>query len=300
MVIPTREFGQVLGDGMNSLARTWRVLLPTTLAISVPASIASIITFSLIDGATDFLDVVLNTPAQLQSLAPEVIWEMMQPFYLAVAITTGIQLLTGLLIALVGHRAVADEVAGHVAPAANTARRAIVRYPTALLAVVITLVAVAGLISLGVVFWLTPMMTVGTPNPASVLVALLLFIALIGPGIWVGVAISMTTPVVAIERLSAIASILRSVRLVRGRWWATAGFLLIVGLLGGIAIQMIQLLAFPLVMLGDASGVFVIAAGLGVFAQGVFVAAISAMTTQWYLDLRSRREPVARSDLGSS
>ena len=84
----------------------------------------------------------------------------------------------------------------------------------------------------------------------------------------------------------------------RGRWWPTLGILLIVGLLGGIAIQLIQLIALPLAAVGGGSASLTVASALGVLTQGLLVAAISAMYTHWYIDLRSRRERVATSDLG--
>jgi hypothetical protein len=83
--------------------------------------------------------------------------------------------------------------------------------------------------------------------------------------------------------------------LVRGRWWPTVGFLILVGLLGSVAAQLVQLIALPIV---GAAGVG-IAAGLGfvvlIVAQGVVVAAIAVMITLWYFDLRARKEPVAIS-----
>jgi hypothetical protein len=71
-----------------------------------------------------------------------------------------------------------------------------------------------------------------------------------------------------------------------------------VGLLGGIAIQLIQLIALPLLATGRGSAALTIAAGLGVFAQGLLVAGIAAMYTHWYVDLRARQERLSTTDLG--
>lgn len=108
----------------------------------------------------------------------------------------------------------------------------------------------------------------------------------------------MTTSAVAIERRGPLGSIRRSMQLVRGRWWATAGFLVLVGLLGGIAIQLIQLIALPLAAAGGSGFAFGLASMLGVLAQGLLVAAIAAMYTHWYVDLRARKETLATDDLG--
>jgi hypothetical protein len=142
-----------------------------------------------------------------------------------------------------------------------------------------------------------PAATVGTPNLTSQFVALILLIALLGPGVWLAVSASMTTSAVAIENTGLLNSIRRSMRLVRGRWLPTAGYLLLVGLLGGIAIQLIQLIAVPLASDGG-GGTFAIAAGLGALTQGLLVAAIAVMYTHWYIDLRARTEVLATSDLG--
>jgi hypothetical protein len=103
---------------------------------------------------------------------------------------------------------------------------------------------------------------------------------------------------VAIERRGVLGSIRRSMQLVRGRWWPTAGFLLLVGLLGGIAIQLIQLVALPLALIGGGGTVLSLASLLGVLAQGLLVAAIAAMSTHWYIDLRARKEELSTETLG--
>jgi hypothetical protein len=75
------------------------------------------------------------------------------------------------------------------------------------------------------------------------------------------------------------------------------GFLLLVGLFGSIAAQLVQLVAIPIV----GSGEIGLGAGLGfvvlVVAQGMIVAAIAVMATLWYLDLRARKEPLLTESL---
>jgi len=108
----------------------------------------------------------------------------------------------------------------------------------------------------------------------------------------------MTTAAIAVETRGAVYSIRRSIRLVRGRWWATAGFLLLVGLLGGIAVQLIQLVALPLAVVGGGGAALTVASGLGALAQGLLIAAIAAMYTHWYVDLRARAESLSTESLG--
>ena len=107
----------------------------------------------------------------------------------------------------------------------------------------------------------------------------------------------MLTSVIALEGVGPIEALQRSFRLVRGRWWPTVGFLLLVGLFGSVAAQLVQLVALPIVGAGEVG----IGAGLGfvvlVVAQGVVVAAIAVMVTLWYVDLRARKEPLVSESL---
>jgi hypothetical protein len=297
MVITPRPFGQVLSDAMNSLARTWRALLIPALAVSIPVSIATVVVFRLTGGG-EFLDTIVNNPEALQRLPRDVFWELSRPFYIAVGISTLLQLISGVFVALASHRAVASDLAGKTLTGGQVSILALRRYATGLVAVLLITLTVAVLVGLGTAMWLAPILAVGTPNITSVLVALILFVVLMGPGTWAAVSVSMSTSVIAVEDSGALAAIRRSMRLVRRRWWPTLGFLLLVGLLGGIAIQLIQLIALPLAAVGGGSSALTIASSLGVLTQGLLVAAISAMYTHWYVDLRSRRETVATTDLG--
>jgi hypothetical protein len=133
------------------------------------------------------------------------------------------------------------------------------------------------------------------------LVAIVLIVAglfaLIVPGLWLAGSFSMLSAVIALEGLGPIKALQRSFRLVRGRWWPTVGFLLLVGLFGSVAAQLVQLVALPIVGAGGVG----IGAGLGfvvlVVAQGVVVAAIAVMVTLWYVDLRARKEPLVSESL---
>ena len=297
MVISPRPFGQVMADAMNSLARTWKTLLFPAIAVSVPVSVVTIAVFRLTGGA-DLLNLVVNNPEQMTTIPRDLFIELSRPFYWSMGAATLMLVLGGVFIALATHRAVASELNGIALTGGQAARHALSRYPAGLGAVLIVLMALAILLGLGFTIWLLPAIRVGTPNSTSLIVALVLLFVLIGPGIWAGVSMSMTTSAIVIEDTSALSSIRRSMRLVRGRWWQTAAFLLIVGLLGGIAIQLIQLVALPLTAIGGGNTALTVAAGLGVLTQGLLMAGIAAMHTHWYVDLRARRESLSTSDLG--
>lgn len=297
MVIVPRQFGQVLSDAMNGLVAIWRTLLFPALVVSIPVSILTIVAFGATGGA-EFLDLVLNNPESLQTLPADVFWELAEPFFIAVAIASVLQMLAAVFVALASHGAVAAHLRGAPLTSAGVIRLALRRYPAGFSATLLIVVSISILFGLGVFIWLVPARSVGTPNAASVLVAFILFVALLGPGIWAGISMSMTTSAVAIEQSGALASIRRSMQLVRGRWWPTAGFLVLVGLFGGIAIQLVQLVALPLAAVGSAGTALSIASALGVLAQGLLAAAIAAMYTHWYVDLRARKESLSTENLG--
>jgi len=297
MVIAPRQFGQVLNDAMLGLGAVWKTLLGPAVVVFIPVSVITVWVFTA-TGAADFLETLLNTPGSLQTLPEQVIAEMAEPLFWAAGISSFLQLLAAVFVALASHAAVAAHIRGEPLTSGEAARQALRRYPAAIGATLLITLVVLVLVGLGVVVWLGPMTSVGTPNDASVMVALLLLAALLGPGLWVSVATSMTTSALTIESSRALDSIRRSMRLVRGRWWPTAGYLILVGLLGGIAIQLIQLVALPLALVGGGGSALSIASILGVVAQGLLVAGIAAMYTHWYVDLRARRETLSSESLG--
>lgn len=286
----------MLSDAMSGLANTWRALLFPALFAFVPVSAITVIVFATTGGA-HFLDQVLNRPESLQALPDDVFWALAQPFFVAVGVTILLQVLAGVFVALASHSTAAAQIRGELLTAGEASRAALHRYISGLGASVLIIVVLSLLIGLGAFVWLVPALSVGTPNLATELVALFLLAALLGPGVWAGVSVSMTTPALAVESDGVLGSIRRSMRLVRGRWWPTAGFLLSVGFLGGVATQLIQLVALPLVAVGNGGSALNIAAALGVLAQGMLVAAIAAMYTYWYIDLRARKEDLSTESL---
>lgn len=297
MVITPRPFGELLAAAMLSLAAVWRALALPALAISVPVGVLTSLIYATTGGA-DFLDLLVNDPQSFQTIPDEVFQELARPFYFAVGIAVLLQVLAGVFIALASHRAVATQMSGELVSGREASTEAWRRYPVGLGAFLLVLIGILALTGPAVALWLVPLASVGTPDATSGLVALLLLTVLLGPALWAAVAMSMTTSAVALERGGVIASIRRSAQLVRGRWWATAAFLLLVGLLGGLAIQLIQLVALPLAASGAGGAPLAIATSLGVLAQGLLAAAICAMYTHWYVDLRARRERLTTTDLG--
>ena len=80
---------------------------------------------------------------------------------------------------------------------------------------------------------------------ASIIVLVLVILgllALVLPGLWIAVALAMTTPALVLEGLTPLAAVRRSFTLVQGRWWRTAG---VVGLGVLLALAALLVVAIP-------------------------------------------------------
>lgn len=295
MQVVPRPFGQVLGDAVSCVGRTWRSLAPPALLVFVPVGVATLLIFRG-TGAVQILDAILNQPSSLDAIPDEALVELLLPFYQATAVVSLINLAAASFVYVAAHRIVASDVAGEPPPKrviSNALRRTLPAFVAWVIAVVIG----ALLFVVGLTVWLIPASLVGAPNTTSTLIAGFLLPILLGPAFWIWVSAAMVTPVVALEESGVIASLRRSAELVRGRWWPTLGYLLLVGVFGLIATQLIQLVAIPLMALGGMGVAVDAAAVVGILAQGLIVAGIGAMTTWWYVDLRARKETLLSEDL---
>ena len=118
-------------------------------------------------------------------------------------------------------------------------------------------------------------------------------ILLVVPGVWVYVVFSVAVPVLLLEQTGVGEALGRSRELVKGRWWATFGTLLLWGvILPAIAEIAISLLLS--VILNDAihsPTAFVLIQGLKRFiAEVLFAPFGAAVVTAIYFDLRVRKE----------
>jgi hypothetical protein len=268
MEITPRPFGQILNEGMAMLARVWkRILVPAFWAFLILGG-ATIGVFAL-TGADEILQMVVTDPLALNDMTDTEVSELGLLLLQAGLIVVVIQVIAGGFVNLAVHRIVAAEMAGEPIGAGVASSFALRR--------LLTLIGAGFLAMLAVLIGLA---------------------ALIIPGLWLIGSFTMVTAVIALEDAGPVAALRRSMYLVRGRWWPTVGFLILVGLLGSVAAQLVQLVALPIV---GAAGVG-LAAGLGfvvlIVAQGLVVAAIAVMTTLWYFDLRVRKEPVVISTPG--
>lgn len=286
MEIRPRPFGQVLADAMNSLGRTWRQLASPALIAFIPAGILTFLVFGL-TGAREFLELLLSDP---DAIPPREAWTMAAPLLEAVVYAAIIQLVATVYVYLASHRTIAGDLAGDPITGLEARRHARRRWGAGLVALLVALIGLAVLFTAGVGMWIAVASAMEAANALSVFMATLLLLALITPAIWLAVSVSMTTSVISLEGRGPLGALRRSFYLVRGRWLPTLGYLLLVGLLGSVAIQLIQMIAIPLSTIGSSGpGVWLVAVA-GIAAQGLIVAGMAAMYTAWYVDLRARRE----------
>jgi len=119
---------------------------------------------------------------------------------------------------------------------------------------------------------------------------LLAFAACIIPGVWLYAAWSVAVPVLLLEGTRGFKALGRSFNLVRGRWWPTAGTLLIANLLAAAVAFGFGILALPLAFAGGgfardlANGIF------GAVASVLTIPFVAAVVAVIYFDLRVRKE----------
>jgi hypothetical protein len=143
--------------------------------------------------------------------------------------------------------------------------------------------------SLGVAFrrghsvvWVTVLFTAGTLGG---------YLFCVVPGIWLYGAWAVAIPALLVEGERGTKALTRSFRLVRRRWWPTAGVLVVAYLLTAVVTSMFALVLVPLV-LSDASDTATqaanaVASGVATLLTTPFSAAVAAAV---YFDLRIRKE----------
>ena len=242
------------------LARVWRSLVAPAVGAFIPLGALTLLTFQA-TGAIEFLRLSINDPDALETMTQAEFLELAAPFLNALLTALLLQVIASAFISLATSRVVAAELSGEPIRGGAASRFALSR-----MLILVAIVVIAGLgISLGLVL-------------------------LVIPGIWLAVSVTMVPHVVALENRGVVASLSRSIRLVRGRWWPTLGYQILVALMGSVAGWLLQFVAIPLVVLGDVSTGLALVFVAGLIFQGLVVAAIAVMNTMWYFDLRARIE----------
>ena len=125
------------------------------------------------------------------------------------------------------------------------------------------------------------------------IVLLLSIVLLFIPLIWFFYASALTFPVLLVEGTSGFAAIKRSTQLVKNRWWATFGRLLIASLIAGVTAGLLAAVLGGIftVATPDSTIAVLSAQGLAqVIASALTLPFVSAVTIVAYFDLRVRKE----------
>ncbi|MGN6522256.1 MAG: hypothetical protein ACTHMZ_03445 [Actinomycetes bacterium] len=148
-------------------------------------------------------------------------------------------------------------------------------------ALLVALIAAAALVAAGVIL-------LSAPPSAAVL-----FLVLLPALMWFSVAAVFTSVVAVLEGFGPVASLRRSVRLVRGAWWRTFGAVLLAAFLAGLVASLVAA-PFGTVAAAREAGRSLFAPALGqVLADTVTGPFVAAFVVLLYLDRRMRREGLA-------
>ncbi|MGH2968681.1 MAG: hypothetical protein ACRDK0_06405, partial [Solirubrobacteraceae bacterium] len=255
--------GEILDAGIKIYTRHWRVLMGCVVWVVLPVQIVSVlITLSI---APEQLDFTTTSPDAGVAPGEEDAFVASQ---LVIALLQGF---VYMVTTAACFKAVSGAYLGATPDIGRSLRFAVRRLPA--------------LLVLGVV-------TVAALVPA--------FLLLIVPGIWLAIAWSLAVPALLFERVTPVAALRRSFRLVEGRWWRVCGTLivgvLLVSFMGGILAGL--LVVIPSLLAGGNDAVAAVATVVGSTVASVittpFTAAVVALV---YYDQRVRKEGFDRERL---
>ena len=295
MEIVPKPFGENLNEWFRVMGRAWKPLLLASLVAFLPVSLitAGILAF------TGSLDAVrdLTDPDYLAALPDSELLAEFWPLMVVGAMWIFLQSIATLFVHLASSRIVAEDRAGLTPSWQSAAGIGFRRLVQALLAALLAFIGFSLATGLAVAVGLLAIDLLGTEFLAifvTTVAALTTFVALI----WAALSISLYPQVLAMELVGAATALQRSFSLVRKRWWVTFGFVLVTTLIASAASQVLGIVLAPLSIMASfapqALAVVYLIAGL---LQGPVAAAIGAGNAIWYLDLRSREEPLVTDQI---
>jgi hypothetical protein len=127
------------------------------------------------------------------------------------------------------------------------------------------------------------------------------FVLLVVPAIWLAFAWSLVIPVLLTEDVRGRRALGRSFRLVRGRWWRTAGVVVVAFVIGTFAALLVTV---PFDVIATAAApdnllvAFLARTTGGIVGSVVSTPLIAAFITLVYFDLRARKD--SDTEVGTS
>ncbi len=204
-VLRPLSFGEVLDTSFNLFKRNFKTVTVISAVVMIPlAVLGALATAGL--APTDLE--ALNDP----SASIEDVLAVMLPLYGALGAGLVLQLFGQVLVQAATTRVYAETYHGRQMAIGEGLR--------------------AGLRRLPAMLGLTLVSTIGT---------LVGFVLCIAPGIWLYVAWALGPAALITEEKGAIGALKRSMGLVKGAWWRTAGLLVVVNLLVGVIASVVTL-----------------------------------------------------------
>jgi hypothetical protein len=253
------NLGETLDASIKIVRARWRVLAMVMVVVALPIQLLDML---IIQSTTDVYEVGSSFASTSATSATRYSDE---GAYLAGQVVIELLGLLGYLIGTVAcYRAIADSYLGRDTTAEESLRFAARHAGRTLL---LTILFVILLI------------------PA--------FVALVLPGIWLTVAWSAAIPALLVEGLGGPAALKRSFGLVKDRWWATCGRLVVAYILVSVVTGVVTLLPLALTssVIDDTSfGALLIEHAAKFVVSLMTTPFIAAVTTLVYFDLRVRKE----------
>jgi len=267
--------GEILDAGIKLYIRHWKVLMTCVVGIVLPVRIVSVLLVA--SANTKALD--FNNGFQTNRTSETI--DVTTGLVVAEAIVGVLVIVTSLLATAACFKAVADGWLGTPPAARRSLRYALGRLP----ALLVTFLAYALWFVLSFVVLLPG---VGLGVAWFVVAGVALFVG----WIWLVVAASLFVPAVMFERAIGFKALMRSIRLVRGRWWPTFATLLVgyllAAVLGGIVETAVAVVPATLTDSDVALAVGnVVGSTLGAMITTPYTAAV---VTLLYFDRRVRKE----------
>jgi hypothetical protein len=253
------NLGETLDASIKIVRSRWKVLATVMVVVALPIQLLDLL---IVSATTDVYEV--GSGFATESSASKTTYGD-EGVYIAGQLLIQLLSLFGYLIGTVAcYRAIADSYLGRPTSAAESLRFAWRR--------------------IGATLWLTIVLVAGL---------VVAFVALIIPGIWLGIAWSIAIPVMLVEGRRGVPALKRSFELVQNRWWATFGRLVVAYILVSVVTAAATfLLLMPALSLTDDTsfGALVLEHLANFVLSLVTTPFIAAVTTLVYFDLRVRKE----------
>jgi hypothetical protein len=253
------NLGETLDASIKIVRSRWSVLATVMIVVALPIQLIDML---IIQSTTDVYQV--GSSFATDTASTKTTYSHEGAYVAGQVVIQLLSVLGYLLGTLACYRAIADAYLGRQTTAEESLRFAWSRFGAALW---LTILLVAGLIAA--------------------------FLALVLPGIWLGVAWSVAIPVLLVEGTGGVAALKRSFELVQGRWWATFGRLAVAYILVMVitTVATLVLLVPATQAIDDTSFAALLLEHVANFLVSLVTTPfLAAVTTLVYFDLRARKD----------